>query len=169
MPATSLERRAERCHNPVTKTVVAEASRMQRILRTPPKNSEPDGEPVAGAGFKPARPRRGNPCGCPFARVCPFKIRANGLLSGRRLSASPGGRGYSTSERGNRAMTGAVLSHDASRRPDGLATPGVLDQNELQAANRAMQSTRAQGVPYPQTTSRCLRLVIQRVISPSRT
>ena len=38
-------------------------------------------------------------------------------------------------------MTGAHLS-GASRRADGLATSAVLEQNELQAANRAMQSTR---------------------------
>ncbi len=49
------------------------------------------------------------------------------LLSGIRLSASLGGRGYRTSERNNRAMTGADLLDDASRRADGLATSAVLD------------------------------------------
>ncbi len=48
------------------------------------------------------------------------------LLSGIRLSASLGGRGYRTSERNNRAMTGADRSA-ASRRADGLATSAVLE------------------------------------------
>ncbi len=52
-------------------------------------------------------------------------------LSGTRLPASSGGGGYSISEKNNRAMTGATLSHDASRRADGLATSAVLDQKRV--------------------------------------
>ena len=146
---------------------------MRRVLRTPPKNSEPDGEPVVGAGFKPARPRRGNPCGCLFARVCPFKIRANGLLSGRRLSASPGGRGYSTSERYESSDDGGssfTQCFPEARRSGDVGGAGSKtnckqliarcnrrgDASKKQSspfceAKGDAQAKRAQGVPYPDT------------------
>ncbi len=38
-------------------------------------------------------------------------------------------------------MTGAVLSHNASRRPDGLATPGVLDQKRTTSSQSRDAST----------------------------
>ena len=43
VPAKSLERQTKHGRKPVTRSVVAEASRMRRVLRTPPTNSEPDG------------------------------------------------------------------------------------------------------------------------------
>ena len=54
------------------------------------------------------------------------------LLSGKRLSASLGGRGYRASERNNRAMTGPNLS-DASpegRRSGDVGGAGLLSEIE---------------------------------------
>ncbi len=54
------------------------------------------GERAKPASFRREPERRGHGRG----GICPFKVRANGLLPGTRLSASLDGRGYSTSERG---------------------------------------------------------------------
>ena len=48
----------------------------------------------------PSRSARGREQAKRARRGCPFKVRANGLLPGTRLSASLDGRGYSTSKRG---------------------------------------------------------------------
>lgn len=58
---------------------------------------------------------------------CPFKVRANGLLSGTRFPRFVGWGEATALARGvNRAMTRGSLS-DAPCRADRLATSAVLD------------------------------------------
>ena len=54
------------------------------------------------------------------------------LLSGTRLSGSPDGRGYSTSERNNRAMTGGRSSRCRTqvRRSGDVGGAGLLSEIE---------------------------------------
>ena len=49
----------------------------------------------------------------------------------------------------NRAMTGAHLSHDASRRADGLATSAVLDQKYLPHAIETTRRCFESSIPSP--------------------
>ena len=122
MPAKSLGRQTQRGRNPVTRSVVAEASWVRRVLRTPPKNSEPDGR--RPPHFIPAQ--AGIQRGTRQTQVVPGRTGiqrgvARGSLSvqdpselsfTRHTSARYRWTGEATAPaRGaNRAMTGAVLS-----------------------------------------------------------
>ena len=139
----SPERRAKRGRNPVTRSVVAEASRMRRVLRTPPKHNEPDGDlppqrhsrsggnpegnapnpGCSGENRNPEGSSAGEPVRSRFGRTVFYP--ANVFPHRRAEEATALVRGT------NQAMTGAVLSHHASRRADGLATSAVLDQKRV--------------------------------------
>ena len=93
----------------------------RRVLLTP--TSEPDGNHQCP--FRESKGARASEASSRGMSVQGPSERV--LLSGTRLPASLDGGGYRASERNNRAMTGAALHDDASRRADGLATSAVLD------------------------------------------
>ncbi len=91
---------------------------------------------------RPLREARGTRRAEPRRRGCRSRFERTHHLSGRRLPASSGGGGYSTSEGREPSDDGGSLS-DASRRADGLATSAVLDPiSELQATYRTRSQPR---------------------------
>ncbi len=147
MPATSregrLRRRTKRCRNPVIKTVVA-AGLGRGAYAGSANESKPDGgrppREIKGNAPNPGcSGENRNPEGSSAGESVRSRFGRTVSLSGTRLPASSGGGGCSASEKNNRAMTGAHLSHHASRRADGLATSAVLEQKPPTSLGKACE------------------------------
>ena len=104
--------RTKRCRNPVIKTVVAaglgrgayagSANESKPDGGRPPRcRSRAGGDPEGNAQNQGCSGENRNPEGSSAGESVRSRFGRTVSLSGRRLSASPGGRGYSASEKNN--------------------------------------------------------------------